>query len=58
MNGNDGLCTFGFGVHDGTAEIMCEKYNTLGYSSVFHKNDAYKTQKIVEQINEELIDLS
>lgn len=26
---NDGLCQFGFGVHDGSAEIMLNKYNIM-----------------------------
>lgn len=26
---HDGMCNFGFGVHDGSAEIMLEKYNIM-----------------------------
>lgn len=51
---NDGLCTFGFGVHDGTAEIMCEKYNVVclhakqsnKYADLFSKNDIPLVEKV------------
>lgn len=52
---NDGLCQFGFGVHDNSAELMSNKYNVLElwtndigkYHDFFDAHDIPQTEKIV-----------
>lgn len=52
---NDGLCQFGFGVHDNSAELMSNKYNVLelwtnnigNYRDFFDAHDILQTEKIV-----------
>lgn len=52
---NDGLCQFGFGVHDNSAELMSNKYNVLelwtndvgNYRDFFAAHDIPQTEKIV-----------
>lgn len=52
---NDGLCQFGFGVHDDSAELMSNRYNILElwtndigyYRDFFAVHDIPQTEKIV-----------
>ncbi|MDE5853615.1 MAG: hypothetical protein K2H19_00935 [Ruminococcus sp.] len=52
---NDGLCQFGFGSHDGSAEIMLEKYNimtiwakdTKQYRNFFDAHDIHITDNYI-----------
>ncbi len=52
---NDGLCSFGYGSHDNTAEIMVKKYNVITlwsntldkYQGFFEELDIKRTEKLV-----------
>lgn len=52
---NDGLCQFGFGSHDGSAEIMLEKYNIMTiwtremeqYRNFFDAHDIHITDNYI-----------
>lgn len=52
---NDGISSFGFGLHDGSAEIMLEKYNQMTiwtndmkkYSKFFDKHDIHITDNYI-----------
>lgn len=52
---NDGICHFGFGVHDGSAEIMLNKYNIMTlwtnnmqkYSIFFDSHDIHITDNYI-----------